>query len=67
MTKEIFSNLPLFIKYLTIYNYFETQIHETWVLHRIRVYENWVPEKYDMVAKVDLTFYNLKVHVELEF
>ena len=56
MTKEIFSNLPLFIKYLTIYNYFETQIHETWVLHRIRVYENWVPEKYDMVAKVDLTF-----------
>ena len=67
MTNEIFSNLPLFIKYLTIYNYFETQIHEAWVLHRIRVYENWVPKKYDMVAKVDLTFYNLKVHVELEF
>ena len=40
MTNEIFSNLPLFIKYLTIYNYFETQIHEDWVLYRIRVYGN---------------------------
>ena len=53
---EIFCNLLLFAKYLTIYHCFETQIHETWVLYRTRVYENQVSKKCDMVAEVNLAF-----------
>ena len=28
---KIFCNIPLFVKYLTIYHLFETQVCETWV------------------------------------
>ena len=55
------------MKYLAIYHYFEIRVHETQVLHRTQVYENRVLEKCDMVAKTDLAFYNLNVHMELEF
>ena len=57
----------MFVKYLAIYNYFEIWLHETRVLNRTQVYENRVPEKCDMVVEADLAFYNLNVHVELEF
>ena len=55
------------MKYLAIYHYFEIWLNETRVLHRTQVYENRVPEKCDVVVEVDLAFYNLNVHVELEF
>ena len=64
---EIFCNLLLFVKYLAIYHCFGTQVHESRVLHRTRVYENQISKKCDMVTKVDLTFYNLKFYMELEF
>jgi len=34
---EIFSNLPLTVNYFEKYHYFETQVHETGVLHVARV------------------------------
>ena len=59
---KIISNISLFAKYLVIYHCFET-----WVQYRTWVYENWVLKKSDMVAKIDLIFYNLKVYVKFEF
>ena len=59
---QIISNISLFAKYLAIYHCFET-----WVQYRTWVYENWVLKKSDMVAKINLVFYNLKVYVKFEF
>ena len=58
---KIISNISLFAKYLAIYHCFELVQYRTWV------YENRVLKKCDMVAKIDLVFYNLKVYVKFEF
>ena len=34
---KIFSNLPLFVKYLAIYYCFKTRVHEAQIIHRTQV------------------------------